>query len=146
MKKMESTRMAWMLGLLTLVGAGAAVASEPAPVGRIAAISGVHTPHQGFALSSIVPSDEMCLELAQNLASELGIVVHVICTDPSSGQATVVAECGYATSATADEVTSFSRTIGRSGERFLLCAPPDPDRFRATRVPPEVDRLGPQAR
>ncbi len=37
---------------------------------RIAAISGVHTPHQGFALSAAVPSDRLCLELAQNLDVE----------------------------------------------------------------------------
>ena len=44
----------------------AAVANETVEE-RIAAISGVHTPHQGFALSATVPSDRLCLELAPNL-------------------------------------------------------------------------------
>ena len=121
-------------------------ASEEAAETRIAAISGVHTPHQGFALSSVVPSDRMCLELAQNLASELGILVHVICTDPSTGETTAVAECGYADDKDASVVDSFSRSGGLGGSRFLVCVPPDPDRFRAERVAPDVAKLRPRAR
>ena len=108
---------------------------------RIAAISGVHTPHQGFALSATVPSDKLCLELAQNLSSELGIVVHVVCTNPISGTTTIVAECGYAQSRSAERVASYSGGWAGSGDQFLICVPPDSKRFEATRVAPEVERL-----
>ena len=133
------------LGVLALLIAGITHAEEvPSSTQRIAAISGVHTPHQGFALSATVPSDRMCLNLAQNLSSELGIVVHVICTDPNGGGTTVVAECGYASSREATAVRSFLRSGGVGEKRFLLCVPPDPDRFRAERIAPSVSRLRPQ--
>ena len=141
--RIETAIVPLLLLLWGMLLAPTALAADPDRPGRIAAISGVHTPHQGFALSSRVPSDRMCLELAQNLASELGIVVHVICTDPTNGSTTTVAECGYAASRSSDEVFSFSRSGSRDGERFLLCVPPDPGRYRAVRVPPDVGRLRP---
>ncbi len=110
---------------------------------RIAAISGVHVPHQGFALSATVPSDRMCLELAQNLASELGIKVHVVCTDPSTGGTTIVAECGYADDRDASKVESFSRGWGATHDPYLICVPPDRDRFRAQRILPDLESLRP---
>ena len=132
------------LGILALLIAGATQADEgPVNTQRIAAISGVHTPHQGFALSATVPSDRMCLDLAQNLSSELGIVVHVICTDPVDGGTTAVAECGYASSREATTVRSFLRSGGVGEKRFLICVPPDPDRFRAERIAPSVAQLRP---
>ncbi|GEM_PF-6545862 len=129
------------VGLLILPGIASADEGS-----TVAAISGVHTPHQGFALSATVPSDRLCLELAQNLASELGIVVHVVCTNPRNGATTVVAECGYAASRSAERVESYSRGWGGSDERFLICVPPDPGRFAATRVAPEMERLKPPRR
>ena len=120
--------------------------SGQAPESRIAAISGVHTPHQGFALAARVPSDALCLELAQNLASELGIVVHVVCTNPAGGATTVVAECGYARSREAKKVESYTLGWGSSSDPFLICVPPDPDRFNARRVRPNVTTLRPKPR
>ncbi len=63
-----------LISAVALVSLPAVAARLEAAEGgaRIAAISGVHVPHQGFALSATVPSDRTCLELAQNLASELG--------------------------------------------------------------------------
>lgn len=111
---------------------------------RIAAISGVHVPHQGFALSSSVPSDRICLELAQNLASELGIVVHLVCIDPTSGNTTIVAECGYAKERNARAVEGYSHGWG-GPDPFLICVPPDRDRFQAHRIAPTLDALRPGA-
>lgn len=51
----------------------------------------------------------MCLEVAQNLASELGIVVYVDCADPANGKTTVVAECCDANERHAGELESFYR-------------------------------------
>ena len=132
------------ISLLLVLACGViAVPAAADSTPRIAAISGVHTPHQGFALSATVPSDKLCLELAQNLASELGIVVHVVCTDPKTGATTIVAECGYASSRDSTEVESFSKGWGLAGDPFLLCVPPDPTRFRAIRLAPDVDALRP---
>lgn len=136
-----------LVSSLALGSASIAAAEVAATAGqdevRIAAISGVHTPHQGFALSATVPSDRLCLELAQNLASELGIVVHVVCTDPTSGSTTIVAECGYARAGEATKVESYSRGWGHGGDPFLICVPPARDRFRAHRIAPKLDLLRP---
>ena len=108
---------------------------------RIAVISGVHVPHQGFALSASVPSDRMCVELAQTLASELGITVHLVCTDLTGGGTTIVAECGYADKAGSRKVETFSP--GWAHDPFLICVPPERERFRAQRIVPNLNVLRP---
>ena len=135
--------------LQVLVPAAVLVSLPAAAEGRegeeatpIAVVSGVHEPRQGFALSTSVPSDRMCVELAQNLASELGIVVHLVCTDPAGGSPTIVAECGYGETRNARKVERY-RHWGR-GDPFLICVPPDRDRFRAQRIVPDLDALRPR--
>lgn len=128
---------------LAFMPAGPTAAEEAASTLRIAAISGVHEPHQGFALSATVPSDRLCVELAQNLASELGIVVHVVCTDAAGGAQTIVAECGFAESPTASSVGSYTHGWGSGDDPYLICISPDPGRLRARRVTPDLDRLRP---
>lgn len=109
---------------------------------RIAVISGIHA-QEGFAVSETVPSDRLCLQLGQNLASELGIAVHVVCTDPATGRSTIAAECGFANDPDAKTVGRYSRGWGDSADPYLICVPRSRDQYRAKQRTPDLEALKP---
>jgi hypothetical protein len=107
---------------------------------RIAVISAVDTPrHEGFALAVHVPSDRACLELAQNLASQVGTVVSVVCSDSASGRTVLAAECGYASEENAPEVGRYSRGWAHTRDPYLICVRPPRQRFPARRILPDLE-------
>ena len=143
-----------IVGLLSIASVSVAPVSSSASdaveavtrLERIAVVSGVHPPHQGFALSTLVVSDDACLALAQNLASELGIQVHVMCTDAATSAITAVAECGFAMESNGPTVGSFFRGgLMQGGTQFLTCIPPTEARFPAERIVPKPGMLRPRS-
>ena len=136
-----------VVGASVLVGGGVkqSAADENSGTRRIAAISGIKPPHQGFALSAVVPTDEACTALGLNLASELGISVHVICSKLATGEMTVVAECGFTESPDGDTVGSFHREMLMMTQdtSYLVCVRPSAARYPATRIAPKTEDLRP---
>jgi len=108
----------------------------------IAVVSGIRPPHQGFAFSVDVPSNDLCFSVAMNLASELGISVHVMCLSQSSGKIISAGECGFAQTPEATEVTSHhSKILASHSTPYLTCVPIQRERFPATQIPPDLTTL-----
>lgn len=132
-----------MLALVLLVMPLYGTDGEEPGEQRIATVSAIRPPHQGFAFANTVPSDTACLALGQNLAAEIGMAVHVICSRPT-GEVTVVAECGFSAERDGKAASGWSAEGWHHPEtKFLICVAPESRQYPAQRVTPNLALLRP---
>jgi len=111
----------------------------------VAVISGVHPPHQGFAISVLAKNSDRCLQLGQDLAAELGVAVQVMCVSNTSGTIEATAICGFTDAEDSDIVGNYHHDAWRLPETaFLKCVPVDNNgRYDAKRIAPDLGSLKP---
>lgn len=143
-RKLQLTTIAIATSMLFAFAVSPGLAAEaPATEKRVATVSAIRPPHQGFAFATPVESDTACLALAQNLAAEIGMAVHVMCSD-ATGKTTVVAECGFSAEVDGKTVTGWTAEGWHHPEtKYLICVAPEKRRYPARRIAPDLARLRP---